>query len=129
MERFVGDALKAKFGVVAAATVRVMVAVWVTPPPVAVIVTVALPVVAVLLAERVRVEVPLPGAAIDVGLKLAVTPEGNPEADSETAELKPPLTLVVIVLVPELPSVIERLVGDALRLKSGCVTVSAMFAV
>ena len=129
MERFVGDALKAKSGVVAEATVRLMVAVWVTPPPVAVIVTVALPVVAVLLAERVRVEVPLPGAAIDVGLKLAVTPEGNPEAESETAELRPPLTLVVIVLVPELPSVIERLVGEALRLKSGCTTVSAMVAV
>ena len=129
MERLAGDALKAKSGVAAEVTVRLMVAVWVTPPPVAVIVTVALPVVAVLLAERVRVELPLPGAAIDVGLKLAVTPDGNPEAVSETAELKPPLTLVVIVLVPELPCVIERLVGDALRLKSGCVTVSAIVAV
>jgi len=32
------------------------------------------PVVAVLLAENVSVELPLPGAAIEAGLKLAVTP-------------------------------------------------------
>jgi len=96
---------------------------------VAVIVTVALPTVAALPAERVSVELPLPGAAIEAGLKLAVTPEGNPEADKETAELKPPLTLVAIVLLPEAPCTIERLVGDADRLKSGCVMVNAMVAV
>lgn len=109
--------------------VRLMVVVWVTPPPVAVTVTVALPVVAALLAERVRVELPLPGAAMELGLKLAVTPDGNPEAENETVALKPPLTLVVIVLLPELPCTIERLVGEALKLKSGCVTVRAMVAV
>jgi hypothetical protein len=59
--------------------------------------------VAVLLAEKVRVELPLPGAAIDVGLKLAVTPEGKAEVESEIAELNPPLTVVEIVLLPELP--------------------------
>jgi 2-keto-3-deoxy-6-phosphogluconate aldolase len=75
----------------------------VIPPPVAETVTFALPVVAVLLAERVRVELPLPGAAIDAGLKLAVTPAGNPEADRETAALKPPLNVVEIVELPELP--------------------------
>ena len=69
----------------------------------AVTVTVAVPAVAVLPAESVRVELPLPGAAIEVGLKLAVTPEGKPEADSETAELKPPLTVVEMVLLPEAP--------------------------
>ena len=110
-------------------TVREMVAVWVTPPPVAVTVTVAVPVVAVLAAERVSVELPLPGAAMEVGLKLAVTPAGSPEAESETAALKPPLTLVVMVLLPAAPWAIERLVGDAVRLKSGCVTVKAMAAV
>lgn len=56
-----------------------------------------------LLAEKVRVELPLPGAPIEVGLKLAVTPAGRPEADSEIAELKPPLTVVEIVVLPELP--------------------------
>ena len=58
---------------------------------------------AVLLAEIVRVELPLPGAAKELGLKLAVTPEGIPEADSDTAELNPPLVLTEIVLLPELP--------------------------
>src|SRR5437016_12503711 len=102
------------------------------PPPVAVTVTFVVPVVAVLLAVKVRVELPLPGAAIEVGLKLAVTPEGRPEADSEIAELKPPLTEVEIVLLPELPWVTDKLVGEALRLKLGvavAVMVSAMVTV
>lgn len=72
-------------------------------PPVAVIVTLAVPVVAVLLAVKVTVELPLPGAGMEVGLKAAVTPAGNPEADNETAELKPPLTVVETVELPELP--------------------------
>lgn len=72
-------------------------------PPVAVIVTFAVPVVAVLLAVKVTFELPLPGAAMEAGLKAAVTPVGNPEADNETAELKPPLTVVETVEPPELP--------------------------
>ena len=90
------------------------------------------PVVAVALAVSVRVELPLPGAAIEAGLKLAVTPEGNPEADKEIAELNPPLTVVEIELLPEVPCVIDRLAGDALTLKSGvaaAVTVNAMVTV
>ena len=112
--------------------VSAIVAVWVIPPPVAVMVTFVVPVVAVLLAEKVSVELPLPGAAIELGLKLAVTPVGRAEVDSETAELKPPLTEVEIVLLPELPCVTDRLVGDALTLKSGvavAVTVSAIVTV
>ena len=92
----------------------------------------AVPVVAVVLAVSVKVELPLPGAAIEAGLKLAVTPEGNPEADNEIAELKPPLTEVEIVLLPEVPCVIDRLAGDAVTLKSGvaaAVTVSATVTV
>jgi len=96
---------------------------------VAVTVTFAVPVVAVLLAEKVRVELPLPGAAIEAGLKAAVTPEGNPEAENDTAELNPPLTEVEIVVLPELPCTTKRLVGEAVTLKSGCVTVSVMVAV
>lgn len=61
------------------------------------------PIAAVLLAASVSVELPLPGAAIDVGLKVAVTPAGNPVAERETAELKPPLTVVEIVVVREVP--------------------------
>ena len=97
-----------------------------TVPPVAVTVTFAVPVVAVVVAENVSVELPLPGAAMDAGANAAVTPAGNPDADSETAELKPPVTVVEIVLVPELPCVTDTLVGDALTVKSG---VAAAFTV
>ena len=45
-------------------------------------------------------ELPAPGAAIVLGLKLTVTPEGIPLADSAIELLKPPLILVVIVDVP-----------------------------
>jgi hypothetical protein len=76
----------------------------------------------VLLAERVRLELPLPGAATEAGLKLAVTPAGNPVADSATAALKPPLTVVVIELVPDAPWVTLRDAGEAVIVKSavGC---------
>ena len=99
--------------------VNAIVAVWVTPPPTAVTVTFVVPVVAVLPAVKVRVELPLPGAAIEPAVKLAVTPEGNPEVESEMSELKPPLTEVEIVLLPELPCVTDTLVGAAPTLKSG----------
>ncbi len=72
-------------------------------PPVAVMVTVEDPVVAVALAVSVRVDVPLPGAAIDAGAKLAVTPAGKPDAENEIAELKPPLTVVEIEELPDVP--------------------------
>lgn len=63
------------------------------------IVTVAVPVVAVLLAASVKVLVPV----VLVGLKLAVTPLGKPEADKFTELLKPLLGVTVMVLVPLLP--------------------------
>ncbi len=62
-----------------------------------------MPVVAVLLAVKVSVELPLPGAAMELGLKLAVTPAGKPDAESEIAELNPPLTVVEMVLLPDAP--------------------------
>ena len=92
-----------------------------TPPPLALIVIVDVPAAAVLAAVKVRVELPEPGAAMDVGLKAAVTPEGSPLAESDTAELKTPETVVEIVLVPLLPAATERLVGDALSVKLGAV--------
>jgi hypothetical protein len=61
------------------------------------------PVAAELLAESVTVEEPAPGAPIEGGLKLAVTPDGMPLADSEIAELNPPATVVAAVAVPEEP--------------------------
>jgi hypothetical protein len=102
-DKLLGEALKVKSGVAAAVIVRATVVLLVMPPPVALTVTFTVPVAAVLLAESVSVELPLPGAAIVLGLKLAVTPEGKPEMDNEIAELNPPLTVVEIVLAPELP--------------------------
>src|SRR5258708_34473053 len=89
------------------------------PPQLAVTVTVVVSLVAVLLAEKVRFELLLPGAPIEVGLKLAVTPAGRPEADNEIAELSPPLTVVEMVVLPELPWVTDKLPGEALSVKSG----------
>jgi len=103
----------------AATIVSAIVVVCVIVPPVAVIVTVAVPVVAVVVAENVSGELPLPGAAIDVGAKVAVTPAGRPDAESATAELNPPLTVVEMVELPEVPCTTERLVGEALTAKSG----------
>ena len=48
----------------------------------------------------VMVELPDPGAAIVLGLKLTVVPEGTPEAESAIELLNPPLMVVVIVEVP-----------------------------
>ena len=56
-------------------TVRVTVAVCVLPPPVPGMVMVRFPVLAVLLTVTVIFDVPEPGAAIDVGLKLTVSPD------------------------------------------------------
>jgi len=70
-----------------------------------VIVTVAAPVVAVAEAVNVSVEVTLPFAGGVTGLveNAAVTPLGNPEALNVVAELKPPVLVMVIVLVPLAP--------------------------
>jgi hypothetical protein len=83
------------------------------------IVTVDVPIVAVLLALNVNVELPEPGAAIEAGLKEAVTPAGSPVAESDTAELKPPETVVEIVVVFVPPCATDTVVGDALMAKFG----------
>ena len=57
-------------------TVRETVVLFVLPPPVPVMVMVWVPVLARELAVTVIVDVPEPGAAMDVGLKLTVTPDG-----------------------------------------------------
>ncbi len=68
---------------------------------------------------NVAVEVPEPGEAIEVGLKLTVTPVGAPDEVSATAELNPPPIVEVMVEVPELPTTTDTEVGDAERLKVG----------
>src|SRR5579863_8519267 len=84
-------------------TVNVSVVVLVTPPPVPVIVMTCVPVGALRATVRVKSDVPEPGAAIGLGLKLPVTPDGMPVADSVTAELNPPEALVVTTAYPLCP--------------------------
>src|SRR5260370_16879320 len=74
----------------------------------------------------VIVELPEPGAAIEVGLKATVVPEGWPEADSATALLKPPETVVVMVTLPEPPWGIDVEAGEAEIAKSLVLVVSWM---
>jgi len=66
-------------------TVRVTLVVFVLPPPLPVIVMVWDPVLARELTVTFIVDVPEPGAGMDVGLKLTVTPDGWPVADKATA--------------------------------------------
>src|SRR3954470_14372135 len=123
IETELGDAEIVKLGVGTLVTVRLTVVVWVTLPPVPVMVTVEVPRVAVEETVKVSVELPEPGAAIEAGLKEAVTPAGRPEAESEMALLKPPETAVVTVTLPEPLCAIDAEPGAAAMVKSGVVVV------
>ena len=81
-------------------------------PLVPVTVMVRVPVVARRFTVIRRVDDPAP--VIDVGVKLVVTRLPCPEADSAMAELKPPVTAVLTVTLPELPRRIVTAVGLAL---------------
>lgn len=105
----VGEAEMLKFGDADELTVSASVVVSVRLPEVPVMVTVAEPVVAVLLAVRVIVLVEVVG----LGLKEAVTPLGNPDALRVTLPENPPRSVTVIVLVPLLPCVMVRLLGES----------------
>ena len=75
------------------------------------------PINAFLLTLTVMIELPEPGAAMELGLKVTVCRPPSPVADKEIAESKPPDTKVVIVEVPE-PGLVTLIVaGDALRVK------------
>jgi hypothetical protein len=91
--------------------VRVMVVECVKVPDVPVMVVVTVPMVAALLAASVIVLVVVAG----LGLNDAVTPLGSPDTDKLTLPLKPFSGVTVIVLVPLVPCVMLRLVGDAER--------------
>jgi hypothetical protein len=115
-ERLVGDADSEKFGTGAAFTVSPTVVVCVSPPEMPVMVTVTVPVAAVLLAVSVRRLVLVVGFVPNA----AVTPEGRPDAESDTLPVNPFTGVTLIVLVPpEPPCVIVTLVGDADRPKFG----------
>lgn len=70
------------------------------------------------------VDVPDPGAAIELGLKLMVTLLPPPDADKLIAELKPPEIAVVIVELPVFPGDTLSDVGDALIVKLAFVPVT-----
>jgi hypothetical protein len=121
-----------KVPAVAAVTVNETVAVCVMPPPVPVMVMVDVPAAAVEATVSVSFDVPEPGAAMEAGLKAAVTPVGSPDADNAIAELNPPDTVVVMVEVPLLPWTTETAVGEAASVNAGeaaDVTVSEIVAV
>jgi len=67
----------------------------------------------------VTVIVELPAPVMEPGLNPTVTPLGWPAADKEIAELKPPVTVLVMVELPELPCATEIEAGEAERLKPG----------
>ena len=72
----------------------------------------------------VMVEVPVPGAGIGFGLKLTVTRLPWPEADNETAALKPFRAVVLILEMPELPCTTVTEDGEALIEKFGATPVT-----
>jgi hypothetical protein len=72
---------------------------------------------AAVVEATVIVMVALPAPVIDDGLNPIVTPEGWPEAVKAIAELKPPVTVLVIVDFPEPPCATVTDAGDAERLK------------
>lgn len=74
-------------------TWKVSVVVSFVLPLVPVMVMVEVPVGA--LPETVRVKSEVPEPVTEVGLKLPVTPEGRPDADSVTAESNPPEAVTV----------------------------------
>jgi len=112
----VGDALMVKLGVVPV-TVSETVVVSTVLPEVPFTVIVYVPGAVDEATSIVIVEVPAP--VIEVGLKLTVTPVGWPLADKVIAESNPPVTVLVMVEVPELPCATVTDVGDAERLKPG----------
>jgi len=125
MVKLVGDAVRVKSPEATVVTVRETVAVCVVLPPVPVTVIVYVPVAVVEATAIVMVELPEPGAAMDVGLKLTVTPAGWPLAVKAMAELKPPETAVVIVDVPLPPWTTETAPGAAEMVKLGLLDVGA----
>jgi hypothetical protein len=95
-------------------------------------VIVRFPVEAFLPTLTVIIDEPDPGAAMELGLKVTVWLLPCPEADRVIAELKPPVTAVVIVAVPDefRATVID--VGEAEMVKAAAtleVTVSETVAV
>ena len=110
-----GEAPMVKFGVAVEVMVRATVVVAVKLPDVPVMVTVVVPVVAVLLAVSVKTLAPVVGFVPNV----PVTPLGKPDAARVTLPENPFTSFTVMVLVPLLPCVTDRLLGEADSVKLG----------
>lgn len=82
---------------------KVRVVVCDVPPPVPVMVILYVPMRAERETVRLKSDVPEPGAPIDDGLKLYVTPEGTPVADKAIAASNPPEIFVVTTAYPLCP--------------------------
>ena len=106
-------------------TTRLIVCVFVWLPLTPLTVTMAGPSVAVVAALSVSVLDPFPGDAMLVGEKLAVTPLGNPVAESDTAPLNPPSVADVTVTLLGVPAVNVKLAALVLSEKLGAATVNA----
>jgi hypothetical protein len=91
------------------ATVSVTLVACVKPPEMPVTVTVPAYGGAVALAVSVSVLFPVAG----FGLKVAVTPLGNPDAESDTLPVNPFAGVIMIVLVPWLPCARFKALGLA----------------
>lgn len=96
--------------------------VWVVVPLLPETVIVWFPSAALLPTVISMVELPAP--VIDDGVNVTVLLLPWPDADRAIAELKPPLTAVLMVTVPELLLAMLMLVGDALIEKPGVVPVT-----
>lgn len=90
-----------------------------TPPPVAVMVMLLVPVWALLFAVTVKVELPVPGAAMLLGLKVTDSYFVRPEAEREIEELNETFALVVMVVEVDDPWATMRPVLVAESVKSG----------
>src|SRR5271167_4771383 len=120
-----GDAEIVKVGCCCAVTVSVTVVFCWMPPPLPVTVMGYVPTGVLDPTVMVMVELPDPGAGMELGLKLTVVPVGRPEAERLMELLKPPLMAVVMVDVPWFPCPTLREVGKAEIVKlGGSVTVS-----
>jgi hypothetical protein len=91
-------------------TVSAIVVVRESVPDVPVMVTLAVPIVAVLDAANVTV---LLFPVVEVGLKAAVTPLGNPLALNATAPVKPPVRVIATDALELDPRVTANVAGDA----------------
>jgi len=65
-----------------------------------------------------------PAPVIELGLKPMVTPEGAPDADNDTAESNPPVTVDVTVTEPELLRLTAIEEGETLMEKPALVLVT-----